>query len=115
MCRKRKELKTSHRKKKKKTESLIARNRDVRKALFSQEQSLYFCAKVLVFLTNNSNTSLPKVFLSLLQEFKDIFTKDIPSGFRPLRGIEHQIDFLTTFQICKFIELTLPRQKKLKI
>ena len=45
-------------------------------------------------LTSDSNTSLPNVFLSLLQEFEDIFPEDILSGFPPLRGIEHQIDFL---------------------
>ena len=30
----------------------------------------------------------------LLEEFKDVFPQDIPSGLPPIRGIEHQIDFL---------------------
>jgi len=38
------------------------------------------------------------VFLMLLkfflQEFKDVFPEKIPSGLPPIRGIEHQIDFV---------------------
>ena len=30
----------------------------------------------------------------LLQEFKDVFPKEIPHGLPPSRGIEHQIDLL---------------------
>jgi hypothetical protein len=29
-----------------------------------------------------------------LQEFDDVFPDDTPSGLPPLRGIEHQIDFV---------------------
>jgi hypothetical protein len=29
-----------------------------------------------------------------LQEFEDVFPDDIPSGLPPIRGIEHQIDFV---------------------
>ncbi|RDX95492.1 Tf2-11, partial [Mucuna pruriens] len=29
----------------------------------------------------------------MLKEFKDIFSKDIPYGLPPIKGIEHQIDF----------------------
>ncbi|CAN1763948.1 Transposon Ty3-G Gag-Pol polyprotein, partial [Linum perenne] len=31
---------------------------------------------------------------SLLQDFKDVFPKDIPSGLPPIRGIEHKIDLV---------------------
>jgi hypothetical protein len=34
------------------------------------------------------------VAISLLQEFDDVFLKDIPNGLPPLRGIKHQIDFV---------------------
>ena len=46
----------------------------------------------------NTNPSLPSnlpVSISIvLQEFKDVFPLDLPSGLPPLRGIEHQIDLI---------------------
>ena len=42
----------------------------------------------------NTNSSLPSVFMSLLQDFKDVYAEDIPQGLPPIRGIEHQIDFI---------------------
>jgi hypothetical protein len=46
------------------------------------------------------------VVVPLLQEFNDVFPDDIPSGLPPLRGVEHQIDFIPEFQflIDQFIE-----------
>ncbi len=38
--------------------------------------------------------SLPSAVVSLLQEFKDVFPNDVPSGLPPIRGIEYQIDFV---------------------
>ena len=37
---------------------------------------------------------MPSVAISLLQEFDDVFPDDTHSGLPPLRGIEHQIDFI---------------------
>ena len=34
------------------------------------------------------------VFQPLLQEFKDVFPKEIPHGLPPSRSIEHQVDLL---------------------
>lgn len=42
----------------------------------------------------DSNTSLPSLVKSLLQEFDDVFLEEMPSGLPPIRGIEHQIDFV---------------------
>ena len=74
--------------------SFLARERDVRKALCSQKQVLVLLYKELLFNTNELNPSLPSVFVDLLQEFKDVFPEELPSGLPPLRGIEHQIDFV---------------------
>jgi hypothetical protein len=44
--------------------------------------------------TNDLDHTVPTVAISLLQEFDDVFPDDTPSGLPPLRGIEHQIDFV---------------------
>jgi len=41
-----------------------------------------------------STNSLPREVSSLIQEFEDIFPKEVPTGLPPLRGIEHQIDLI---------------------
>jgi hypothetical protein len=47
--------------------------------------------KKTYFNTNDLDSAIPSVTVSLLQEFDDGFPKDIPSGLSPLRRIEHQI------------------------
>lgn len=37
---------------------------------------------------------LPSKIHFLLQEFKDVFPEEVPQGLPPIRGIEHQIDFI---------------------
>ena len=37
---------------------------------------------------------MPSSIVSLLQEFEDVFPKEIPKGLPHIRGIEHQIDFV---------------------
>ena len=49
--------------------------------------------------TNKLDISLPSVFVFLLKEFAYLFPKEEPKGLPPLRGIEHQIDFIPSFQI----------------
>ena len=45
-------------------------------------------------LVSNDMTPLSIGVSNVLQEFGDVFPKDIPSGLPPLRGIEHQIDLI---------------------
>jgi hypothetical protein len=47
--------------------------------------------KKTYFNTNDLDSAIPSVTVSLLQEFDDGFPEDIPSGLSPLRRIEHQI------------------------
>jgi hypothetical protein len=46
------------------------------------------------FNSNNLDSGIPSVAVSLLQEFDDIFFEDIPSEIPPLKGIKHQIDLV---------------------
>ena len=50
--------------------------------------------KKTCFNTNELDKSLSSVVVSLLQEYEDVFPNDVPSGLPPIRGIEHQIDFV---------------------
>jgi hypothetical protein len=43
---------------------------------------------------DETNQSLPSLAVSLLQEFEDVFPEEMLSGLQPIRGIEHQIDFI---------------------
>lgn len=44
--------------------------------------------------TNKLNTSLPSVFSSSLQKFKDFFLEEVLYRLSPIKRIEHQIDFI---------------------
>ena len=50
--------------------------------------------KEACFNTNELDESLLSVVASLLQEYEDVFPNDVSSGLPPIRGIEHQIDFV---------------------
>jgi hypothetical protein len=50
--------------------------------------------KEAYFNTNDLDHVMSSVAISLLQEFDGLFPEDIPNGLPPLRGIEHQIDFI---------------------
>ena len=39
-------------------------------------------------------SSLPPVVANLLQEYHDVFPKEVPQGLPPMRGIKHQIDLI---------------------
>ena len=45
-------------------------------------------------LTANDMTSLPSIVSTALQDYNDVFPEEVLAGLPPLRGIEHQIDFI---------------------
>ncbi|GKV34693.1 hypothetical protein SLEP1_g43045 [Rubroshorea leprosula] len=51
-------------------------------------------SRLRYFNANELNDSLPSVVKSLLQDFKNVFPDDVANGLPPIRGIEHQIDFI---------------------
>jgi hypothetical protein len=51
------------------------------------------CKEVL-FSFEDMPPSLPPAVANLLQEYLDVFPKDVPPGLPPIRVIEHQIDLI---------------------
>ncbi|KAA3484963.1 Retrovirus-related Pol polyprotein from transposon 17.6 [Gossypium australe] len=74
--------------------TVYAKEREIRKSYLLTQPLLVLMYKENFFNTNKLNENLPSSNVSLLQEFKDVFSEDIPSGLPPIRGIEHQIDFM---------------------
>ena len=89
--------------KKKETENLrknerktnfYAKASEVKRALFLNKPMIVLLYKEALFNTNQLDTSLPSSIVSLLQEFEDVFPEEVPKELPPIRGIEHQIDFV---------------------
>ena len=64
----------------------------MRKALLADQPLILLVYKDSFLVETNS--SLPSLANSLLQDFEDVFPEEMPSGLPPIRGIEHQIDFV---------------------
>jgi hypothetical protein len=47
-----------------------------------------------LFSNDDIALTLPAPVTNLLQEFSDVFSAEIPPGLPPIRGIEHQINFI---------------------
>lgn len=78
----------------KKQESFYAKASDVKSAFYTNQPIFVLLYKEVCFSTNELDESLPSVVVSLLQEYDDVFPNDVPSGLPPIRGVEHQIDFV---------------------
>jgi hypothetical protein len=63
-------------------------------------------------LVSNKMTPLPFGVSSVLQDFGDVFLEEVPASLPPLRGIEHQIDFVPGATLPNRV-LTAPTPKKL--
>ena len=78
----------------KKQVSFYAKASEIRSAFYTNQPMFVLLYKEACFGTNKIDESLPSGVVSLLQEFEDVFPNDVPSGLPPIRGIEHQIDFV---------------------
>ena len=80
----------------KKKESFYAKQSEIKKAFCCRKPMIVMMYKEAYMnqLTNPDEPVLPSSIVSLLQEFDDVFPEEIPSGLLPIRGIEHQIDFV---------------------
>jgi hypothetical protein len=57
------------------------------------------CSRLLVSLGDAPFLDIPSAVADLLQEYADVFSKDLPPGLPSLRGIEHQIDLILGAQL----------------
>ena len=75
--------------------SFYAKESEVRKAFMVDQPMIFMVYKESYPTNDETNQSLPGLAISFLQEFEDVFPKEVPSRLPPIRGIEHQIDFIS--------------------
>nr|XP_027098877.1 uncharacterized protein LOC113718156 [Coffea arabica] len=73
---------------------LLIKAKKVRKLMRDEQPLLMLVSKEVALNVHELDTDIPLEVKSLLQEYADVFPEDFPSGLPPLRGIEHQIDFI---------------------
>jgi hypothetical protein len=74
--------------------SFYAKESEVKRAFLADQPMIFLVYKESYLNLDETNQSLPSLAVSLLQEFEDVFPEEMPSGLPPIRGIEHQIDFI---------------------
>ena len=90
---KKNEEKENERKETKKKIYMVQKS-DMKQLLHTHDTLVLILYKEILFNTSDIAGNLPSIVVSLLQEFDDIFSEELPQGIPPLRGIEHQIDFV---------------------
>ncbi|GAB2282773.1 hypothetical protein Dimus_039560 [Dionaea muscipula] len=80
--------------KRERKKSCYAKAKDVRQSLYTARPMIALLYKEVLFTTDALDPSLPSVVMSLLQDFDDVFPDETPPGLPPIRGIEHQINFV---------------------
>jgi hypothetical protein len=84
-------LRENQREKKK---NFYAKVSEIKRAMFSNQPMIVLLYKEALLNTNELDLALPSSIASLLQEYKDVFPEETLHGLPPIRGIEHQIDFV---------------------
>jgi hypothetical protein len=74
--------------------NFFAKSNDLKHAYLSDLLMILLVYKEAFFNSDDLDYYVPSVIKVLLQEFEDVFPNDIPSSLPPIRGIEHQIDFV---------------------
>ncbi|KAF7814914.1 Transposon Ty3-G Gag-Pol polyprotein [Senna tora] len=71
-----------------------AKERDLKSAYLGKRVMILVHFKEVYLTLSDLNPDIPSGFMSLLQEFDDVFPDEVLTSLPPLRGIEHQIDFV---------------------
>ncbi|XP_056858062.1 uncharacterized protein LOC108834148, partial [Raphanus sativus] len=74
--------------------NFYAKTGDIKRSLFSKQPVLLLVYKETLLNLTDYTPEYPSEMSDLLQEFSDVFPEDNPNGLPPIRGIEHQIDFV---------------------
>ena len=77
-----------------KQKNFYAKAKETKRAMFSNQPMIVLLYKEALLNTNELDPFMPSSVVSLLHEFQDVFPDEVPYGLPPIRGIEHQIDFL---------------------
>ena len=77
-----------------KQKNFYAKAKEIKRAMFSNKPMIVLLYKEALLNTNELDPILPSSVVTLLQEFEDVFPDEMPHGLPPIRGIEHQIDFV---------------------
>ncbi|OMO49566.1 reverse transcriptase [Corchorus capsularis] len=80
-------------------ECMLATKSEIKEALNDNSVLILLLLKNTLVATNDLERELPSNIVSLLSDYVDVFPEEIPSGLPPIRGIEHQIDFVPGAQI----------------
>ena len=75
--------------------SCLAKESEVRRKLLPEKPLYLLYCKNNTFVADNPNKISTHARVEfLLQKYKDVFPKEVPNGFSPLRGIKHHIDLI---------------------
>uniref|UniRef100_A0A2N9IBT6 RNA-directed DNA polymerase n=1 Tax=Fagus sylvatica TaxID=28930 RepID=A0A2N9IBT6_FAGSY len=74
--------------------NFYAKVSEIKREMFSNQPMIVLLYKEALLNTNELDLALPSSIVSLLQEYEDVFPEETPHGLPPIRGIEHQIDFV---------------------
>ena len=74
--------------------NFYAREGQIKFGFYTNKPMILLVYKEAYFNANIHDHVVHSVAISLLQEFDDVFFKNIISGLPPLKGIEHQIELV---------------------
>lgn len=67
---------------------------EVKRNMYAQQTMILFVYKRTLTSSSNSAPAVPSEFEFIFQEYSDVFAEENVQGLPPIRGIEHQIDFV---------------------
>ena len=76
---------------------LLVTKHELRHSLIARKQ-LFLCSPLPLLLSVNEK-GLPPQLEEVLEEYKDVFLKELPKSLPALRGIEHHMDLVPGSQL----------------